>query len=143
MPVTMPEVPTVAIPGALLLHVPPGVPSVRSVVWPTHADAEPVIAAAVAEFTVTGVVAMQPLTEYVIVAIPPVPTPVTMPPVPTVATAILLLDHVPPGDVSLKRVVDPEQTVVVPVIADAPAVTVTSVAAEVVLHPEVLVTTTV
>ena len=40
----------------------------------------------------------------------PAVTPVTMPEVPTVATAVLLLAHVPPLTVLERDVVSPEQT---------------------------------
>ena len=36
MPVTIPDVPTVAMPGDALLHVPPGVISPNEAVAPTH-----------------------------------------------------------------------------------------------------------
>jgi hypothetical protein len=60
----------------------------------------------------------QPLafvTVYVMVAVPPV-MPVTLPLASTVATAVLLEDHVPPVVTSARGVVDPAQTVVVPVM---------------------------
>jgi hypothetical protein len=46
----------------------------------------------------------------------PAVTPVTTPETLTVATAVLLEDQVPPAVTSLKVVVDPTQTEVVPVI---------------------------
>ena len=54
-PVTVPEVPTVAVPGDALLHVPPAVTSPSEAVAPTHMFTAPggVIAAGLA-FTVTG-----------------------------------------------------------------------------------------
>ena len=54
-PVTVPEVPTVAVPGAALLQVPPGVKSPNEAVPPTHIVTAPggVIAAGLA-LTVTG-----------------------------------------------------------------------------------------
>ena len=45
MPVTTPEVPTVAIPVLLELHVPPVVASVRFVEYPSHTPVTPVIGA--------------------------------------------------------------------------------------------------
>ena len=52
--------------------------------------------------------------------------PVTMPVLePTVATAVLLLVQVPPPVRSLKLVVDPEQTILVPDIATGKGSTVT------------------
>ena len=47
----------------------------------------------------------------------PAATPVTMPEELTVATAVLLEDHVPPEVASFRSVVDPAQTLVVPVMA--------------------------
>jgi hypothetical protein len=47
----------------------------------------------------------------------PAATPVTTPEALTVATAVLLEDQVPPTVTSVKVVVDPAQTVVVPAIA--------------------------
>ena len=51
--------------------------------------------------------------------------------IPIVATVVSLLVHVPPVMASLKEVVEPGQTVVVPVIGSGPkgAVTVTSLVA--------------
>ena len=47
----------------------------------------------------------------------PLATPVTTPDALTVAIDGLPLDQVPPGKISLKVVVEPAQTVVVPIIA--------------------------
>ena len=52
----------------------------------------------------------------------PVTTPVVNP---TVATAVLLLVQLPPPGVSPRFVVDPEQTVLIPVIAVGNGLTVT------------------
>ena len=143
IPVTTPAASTVAVPGALLLHVPLGVPSVNVIVWPIHAAAGPAIAAAVAAFTVTCAVALQPVPSvYDMVAIPPVPIPVTSPAPDTVATAILLLDHVPAGVASFNDVVEPAHSVNTPVMAAGTAFTVITVMPDVVLQPAALVTTT-
>jgi hypothetical protein len=71
----------------------------------------------------------------------PAATPVTMPEALTVAMAVLLEDQVPPAVTSLKVVVDPTQTLVVPVMAatTGSAFTVTPVVTAVV-HPLALVT---
>ena len=45
-PVTEPDVPTVATPGADDDHVPPEIPSARDVLLPTHTDEEPIMAPA-------------------------------------------------------------------------------------------------
>jgi hypothetical protein len=60
------------------------------------------------------------------VVVPP-DTPLTMPlDAPTVATAVALLVQVPPPVASLRAVVDPGQTVVVPVMEGTEAFTVTA-----------------
>ena len=51
----------VAASGLLLVHVPPGVPSVNVIVWPTHTDDGPDIGAADGELTVTTTVEAQPV----------------------------------------------------------------------------------
>ena len=70
----------------------------------------------------------------------PVEMPVTIAVEPTVARAVLLLDHTPPPAALLRAVVDPAQTVVVPVIEPAlgSGLTVTAVVALAV--PQLLVT---
>ena len=70
----------------------------------------------------------------------PAAMPVTIPVVPTVARAVLLLDHTPPPVALLRAVLDPAQTVVVPVIEPAlgSGLTVTAVVALAV--PQLLVT---
>jgi len=101
IPVTRPvPLPIVATEGRLLVHVPPGVGSTSVVVPPTHIFVVPTIVAGVA-ITLNDVVALQPVTGnvYAIVATPgalPVTTPVVPP---TVAIVMLLLDHVPAGEV--------------------------------------------
>jgi hypothetical protein len=63
--------------------------------------------------------------EYVIVTVPD-DIPFTMPLAePTVATALLLLLHVPPASVLERVAVGPSQTVLAPVIAAGVPVTVT------------------
>ena len=63
--------------------------------------------------------------------------PVTVPVLPTVATAVLLLAHVPPITVLLSAVVLPVHTVAVPlsVPADGAALTVTTLVAALVPQP--------
>ena len=58
------------------------------------------------------------------VAVPPAPTPVTTPPVVTVATPGALLLQVPPGELSVKVMVDPLHKVLGPKMDDVGAVTV-------------------
>lgn len=58
VPVTIPDVLTVATLMLLLLHVPPVTMSLKDIVFPAHSGVEPVIAAQ--GFTDTTVVAAQP-----------------------------------------------------------------------------------
>lgn len=109
IPVTIPVVaPTVAMALLLVVHVPPGDVFVNVFVAPTHTVDEMGLMAGGAAITVTGFVAAQPATVYEIVTVP-VPVPVTVPVLPTVATAVLLLLHVPPAVASVKDSVVPIQ----------------------------------
>ena len=112
MPVTTPALVTVATDGLLLTHVPPLVGD-KVVVNPAQILDAPVTLTTGSGFTVTGVVAeeTQPVAPSVNVNVAEPPeTPVTTPALVTVATAGLLLVHVPPveGD---KVVVEPAQIV--------------------------------
>lgn len=123
-PVTIPDdEPTVAKAIPELVHVP--LPESDNVsLASTHTDDAPVIAEGNG-FTVTTVVAEQPVAaRYVIVAVP-AESPETIPLVPIVAVAGVLLLHVPPTVPSLNAVVEPSQTLVVPVITAGEACTVT------------------
>jgi hypothetical protein len=107
----------------LLVHVPPLTVFVSVIVNPVHTIEGPLIVPAdSAGFTVTTVVAdaehPKPLvTLYDIVDVP-IATPDTIPDVvPTVATAGVLLLHVPPVVALDSVVVEPAQTFNVPVIA--------------------------
>ncbi len=126
IPVTTPVVlPTVATPGALLVHVPPGVASVNVIVEPTHTADGPAITAGNAFTVITLVVEQPPPNEYVIVTIPGF-TPVTIPVKdPTVAIVSELLLHVPPLMISLSVIVDPTHTLDGPVIGAGEELTVT------------------
>ena len=133
-PVTTP-VPllTVANDVLLLLQVPSGVASLSAVVKPAHTLVVPVIAAG-SGFTVTTLVMIQPVGKvYVTVAVPAVIPVITLPA--AVATAVLLLLHVPEGVASLSVVVKPAQTAIVPVIDAGNGLTVTGV---VMIQPVVL-----
>ena len=129
-PVTMPVVdPTLAIPVALLLQIPPPAASVKVVVNPEQTASVPSIAVGNG-FTVTTAVMMQPVGNvYVIVAVlvvnttPPVTRPVAEP---ILAIPEALLLHVPPVVASLNVVVSPEQTLRVPSIAVGDGFTVTT-----------------
>jgi uncharacterized protein (DUF362 family) len=113
-----PALEIVATAVLLLTHV-PSVVGLTVVVPPIHSEVlEPVIFIVGRALTVTALVASDGhnvvLLVNVNVAVPPL-TPVTTPPFVTVATAVLLLTHVPPV-VGLKVVVDPAHMVVAPVM---------------------------
>ena len=135
-PDTIPvEEPTVAIDGLLLVHVPPGLGFVSVIVLNTH-TLFPVDGPDIGpgeEITVIVNVLKQPVGSiYVMVAVP-VEMPVTRPVAePTVATAGLLLLHVPPGVADVSVVTAPIQTVDVPAIVAGSGLTVTTAVA---IHP--------
>lgn len=130
-PVTTPELePIVAIDGALLVHVPPP-EFVSVVVLPTHTRSVPPMADG-ADITVIVRVAAQPVGSVYVISAVPVATAVTRPVVdPIVATAVLLLVHVPPGIELVSVVVLPAHNELSPDIG-ASALTVTTC---VVKHP--------
>src|SRR6478735_2592130 len=120
-PVTTPLLSIVATDSLLLLHTPLAVASVSVVVNPAHTLVVPLIAATTAiALTVTVVVDVptQPfvVTVYEMMLVPAV-TPVTTPLLSIVATDSLLLLHTPLAVASLKVVVNPAHTLVVPLIA--------------------------
>jgi hypothetical protein len=121
----------VAIAVLLLLHVPPGVVLVNVVLVPTHTLPSVGDIPAGVVLTVMALVTKQPVAVmvYVIVAIPVV-TPFTTPPAVTLATAALLLLHVPPGVALVQVVLSPIHIDVdPPVIAPGVTFTVTSLTA--------------
>ena len=135
MPETTPvPTPIVAIPGEPELHVPPPAASVSVVVLPWQTFSMPEIGAS--GVTVTTAVAVQPAAVvYTIVDVPLV-RPLTRPvPKPMVATAVLLLLHVPPGVASASVDVLPAQSERIPVIGEI-GLTVTTA---VVVHPAAVV----
>jgi len=106
---------TVAAAVLLLLQVPLPA-SLSEMPAPTHTVAGPDIMPGTA-LTVTTVVAVQPTADVnVILAVPAVAPPVTIPEEPAEATAVLLLLQVPVPP-SVRLVVSPAQTLVIPVIA--------------------------
>ena len=132
MPVTILDVvPTVATAVLPLCHVP--VPaSLSIVVEPTQTFVLPVIGPGKA-FTVINAVALQPVVAVYVILTVPLVIPVTNPVMePIVATAGLLLAHVPPVAASLRVTVEPTHTLVGPAIAGGPGFTVTVVVA---IHP--------
>lgn len=126
MPVTEPEVPTVAMPVAPLLHTPPMVGSVRLVEVPVHTIAPAGEIADGVGKTETVAKTWQLPTVYVIGAMPAL-TPVTVPEMePIAATPVLPLVHVPPEVKLVRLVVEPAHTVVVDgAIAEGVLITVT------------------
>jgi hypothetical protein len=120
----MPVAPTVAIPVALELHVPPGVELLRVILAPTHTVPRPVIGNG-SGFTVMVTVEVQPVASVYEITVVPIDTPVTTPvSEPTVATDTFVLLHVPPDVTSLRVITDPAQTEVGPVIGEGDGLTV-------------------
>jgi hypothetical protein len=124
-PPTMPdELPTVAIAGLLLIHVPPVVEFESEIVAPAQTPVAPVIKPALGMSVmltacVSTAVPHILVTEYDMMAVPVV-TPPTMPDkIPTVATGGLLLVHVPPVAALVKEADVPGQRVVGPIIDPA------------------------
>jgi hypothetical protein len=112
MPVTTPPVTTQ--PPGNTDHIPPA-PEPSVVEVPSHTVAAPVMAAGKG-FTVTVATSYSEPTVYVMVVVPaamPVTTPVAAFTVPTATTALL---QVPPVVVLARDVVEPTQTLNVPVI---------------------------
>lgn len=130
----MPDaVPMVAMPGLLLLHVPPLVAFASVMLLPAHTVARPVVATG-PPTTVSVVVAPQPVLKvYEIVVVPSaavVATPFT-PPID--ATAVLLLVHAPPLGASEKVITVPTHACDTPVIGTGTRFTVSSA---VLIQPE-------
>ena len=125
-PVSTPvKVLIVAADKLLLVHVPPPA-SDKVNEPPTHVELPPVIAPG-SGLTITDVVILHPVLPkvYVIVGVP-AETPVTMPvPMPIVAWEVLLLVQRPPVTASVRVVVDPAHTLVVPPITAGNGLTVT------------------
>ena len=109
-PVTVPDVPTVAIPVDELLHVPPGDPSASATVAPTQTSTGPPGVIPTGDtFTVTGAPTAQEPMVYEIDVVPAA-TPVTTPAT-TLAVPGAVLDHTPPPTDSVNANVLPSQTV--------------------------------
>ncbi len=125
IPVTIPVAePTVPFVTSLLLHTPPTVASLNTVVAPTHTTGLPEIATGV-WLTVTACVAIQPAAVVNVIIELPAVRPVYIPvPAPMVATVRLLLDHVP-EEASVTVAVAPVHTASVPPIAAGNELTVT------------------
>ena len=132
-PVTTPVVSiTEAMPGRLLLQVPPVVASAKVVVELTHTLSIPVIAKGNGSTVISWVTKHPVFNVYVINAVPrliPCTTPVEEP---TVATNVLLLLQLPPFVPSLRVFDVPRQTLKLPLINNGKGFTVTTT---VTLHP--------
>ena len=110
-------IPMLAMPGAPLLQVPGVVASLSVVVSPEHTLSVPVIAAGNGLTVITVVVKQVVGKVYVIVAVlVTVAVPVTTPPETDAVDGALLL-QLPNGLLSLKMVIDPWHTTIVPVMA--------------------------
>ena len=120
MPVKVPlaaSMVPIPAPATLLLQVPPPA-SLSVLVAPGHTVVVPIIEPAPA-FTVTVLVALQPLEMLYVMVVTPVFTPVTTPEVLTVATEATLLVQVPPRLRSLSVADPPVHSAVAPVIGDS------------------------
>ena len=107
----------------LLLHTPPGVPSVRVMVEPMHTVAGPSMDEGVG-LMVTAAVVKQPVGRVYVINTRPAVTPVTRPEdEPMVAIAVFPLSHVPPTEQD-NNVLVPGQARRVPVIEDGCGLTV-------------------
>src|ERR1017187_5057910 len=113
-PVTIPVGPTLAIPDALLLHVPPAVISLKDVVKPAHTVSVPNMAVGNGLTVTTCVSAQLPIVYEIVVV--PADRPVTLPSASTVPTKVFTLVHIPPPVASVKVVVNRSHTDVDPVI---------------------------
>jgi hypothetical protein len=110
--------PTVATDGVLLVHMPPPA-SVSVTVVPTQRVLGPDMADG-ADITFIVDVVTQPAGVVYVITLLPGPIAVTRPdPDPMVATAVLLLVHVPPLVALVSVVVDPEHSEVSPPIANS------------------------
>jgi len=111
-PITIPdEEPTVATVVVLLVQWPPVVASVNVVEAVPHTWNVPAIdAGAGTVFTDKSAVVLQPVGNLYVIVVVPLITPVTIPvEEPTVATEVVLLVQVPPGEASVSATVAPSQ----------------------------------
>lgn len=131
-PVTMPEVPTVAIAELLLLHAPVAGRLLNVVVWPTHIVSAPLMVPG-NRFTVIVLEVAHPVLNVYTILVVPAAIPATIPePAPTVPAAVMLLLHVPPSGVLVSVIVDCSHTTDGPPIADGSGFTSTTAVRE---HP--------
>ena len=128
-PVTIPVLPTVAIDGLLLLHVPPAGEDDRAVVVPAQIPAEPLIIDGEL-LTVSTDTVLQPEPSVYVTLVVPMVTPVAIPVLePIVAIVEEVVLHVPPVTLLPNAVVKPAHTESEPVIEGSVDVTVTTVVA--------------
>lgn len=130
-PETTPVVmPAVAMAVLLLLHMPPEGASLSEINEPAQTDDAPEIAPGNGS-TVIKKVATQPVGSVYLIVVTPVDTPVTIPlPDPIVATPVLLLDHVPPGEPSVSVKGNPVHAIGEPEMASGSGLTVTVIMAK-------------
>ena len=125
MPDSTPFVSIDAIPGLLLVHMPPGVTFESDVVAPVHNVIEPKIGVGAVLIVTIAEVKQPVVTVYVILAVPPA-TPDTIPEVFTVALLTSLLVHDNTPGVVLERLLEaPTHMLMVPVIGLGVGFTVT------------------
>ncbi len=111
----------------VLLQTPPEVLLLNVIVDPAQTTVGPVIGVG-SGLTVMDLVMIHPVLVAVnVINTTPALIPVTTPDVPMLATAGLLLDHVPPGGVKLNRLmVEPTHTADGPTIREGKGCTVTT-----------------
>lgn len=116
---------TLAIEGALLVQLPPGVASLNDAEPFTQSGVVPNMEVGIGVTTIAVDAAVPQPLLYDIVMLPPA-TPVTKPVLSTEPMVLSVLLQLPPGDVSLSCVVDPWHTVVVPLMLAGVGSTVTA-----------------
>lgn len=124
MPEIRPDAFTVAVPGAVLVHVPPDVALAKVVVAPSHIGTTPINAAGDA-FIVTVAVRVHPVDVVYKITEVPADMPVTMPLVLPTVQLPDPLPHKPPVVASVSVVLAPVHTLKVPTMVAGKAFTVT------------------
>jgi hypothetical protein len=130
IPLTTPLVLTVATLVLALLHTCPDVVEESVVLLPAQTVCVPVIAAGVLVTDVAKVLWQPVESVYDMVVRPPMTALLIPVAEPIVATAVLLLAHVPPAGVAEYVVVAPEHTEAEPLIAEGVVFTVTTLVAK-------------
>jgi hypothetical protein len=114
-----------AMPGSDELHEPPGAALLKVAVAFSQTTPLPVMVPGKG-FTVTTADAKQPVDSAYVIVLVPAEAPVTSPMLPIVATAGVLLLHVPPAVTSDCNVERPEHTCAIPVTGAGNGLTVIS-----------------